>query len=1032
MFVPAFVSNAGHSCSGCDGLTPSTVTINLTPDMFATTDNAGSFTINYFSTVTGAQQTVSVPVSDTGGSVTITTAGPMTISGSSSNSNPGGEEWCLESDCAPLSFMVFGGAVFTLNFVYYDAFVQSFSDSFGGTPSGSPAGCLTYIGMPMSAGSADTPTASVIALSSSQTRILALPTSTASVPAYFLDSSGVAWTPSATSWTISGANAIPSSIVYSSTMTTETNVPSVSATCVEGNQPLTVQGTLPSGATFTDWLTTATSGGTTIIPPDPCSTAVSGSTVTCSIAANTLTPGDMYNFELNGTNSDGSVFISSPSSIVTVSSALSPPNDPVANATALAGNFLDSDQDLTVNGSVPSTGVGPYSWEWLVTDGGSSYPPPCAATGSDALPGTVETCNIPSNTLRPGIYNFQFDVTSDSASSPESSNSTSTKVTVNSALSAPSVPIANATSLDQNQNLTITSTLPSTGTAYFAFQWMYSFDGGPYALMGSTATAPDCTPISIFMQTSFGSGYYSTPETCKIPGSELSTGYYNFELNITDSAGTPETSVSPPSAVTVSSALTSPPAPTVSATVLDADQALTLTDTILTGTAPYIPTWTMVSGGVTSSAPCSSTSESGDTLTCTIAGNTLNPGTTYSFELQVTDSATKSETSPISPASSSVTVNTPLAPPSAPSVSTTGLNVAQPLTVTGAIPSSGTSPYNWQWLISIGGGAYKSATQCATNSGTGALAGAPETCYIPGGTLAAGPTYNFELQVTDSATTPETVTSSPSQTVVTQVLVTFIQSGLGSSAIGTVLTINGASYSLSQIPVTLLVNVGTPFTYSSPVNSYLPGVRFSLNGVTGPESGGNIVTNAGTITGSYVTQFEVAFLSLPVSGGSTSPSSLIWVNQGVTIPISATANSGYKFGFWTSILPPFITIKSSTSASTSVTINGPGIIEATFIPTVKITLSSSSGTVNPGHSVQTTATIFGGQQQVNLYVVSTLPKGLSVSFAHAQLSDSQSGVPDVITISASTYTPAGTYSISIEAVGADGQTSTTTYTLTVT
>jgi hypothetical protein len=86
--------------------------------------------------------------------------------------------------------------------------------------------------------------------------------------------------------------------------------------------------------------------------------------------------------------------------------------------------------------------------------------------------------------------------------------------------------------------------------------------------------------------------------------------------------------------------------------------------------------------------------------------------------------------------------------------------------MTGTIPTTGTPTYSWQWLVSVNGGTYAPATQCAVNSGTGAIGGTTETCSIAANTLTAGGTYAFELEVTDSATSPSTQTS-PTTSAVT-------------------------------------------------------------------------------------------------------------------------------------------------------------------------------------------------------------------------------------------------------------------------
>jgi len=136
---------------------------------------------------------------------------------------------------------------------------------------------------------------------------------------------------------------------------------------------------------------------------------------------------------------------------------------------------------------------------------------------------------------------------------------------------------------------------------------------------------------------------------------------------------------------------------------------------------------------------------------------------TWHFELQVT-------TSPYAPVDSNevtVTVNSALTAPSAPTVSaTTPYYIGQIETVTGTIPTTGTPTYSWQWLVEVdGAGGYSATTLCAVNSGSGASAGATETCTISAGTLIATDTYSFELQVTDSASEAATSSASPTVTV---------------------------------------------------------------------------------------------------------------------------------------------------------------------------------------------------------------------------------------------------------------------------
>jgi len=347
---------------------------------------------------------------------------------------------------------------------------------------------------------------------------------------------------------------------------------------------------------------------------------------------------------------------------------------------------------------------------------------------------TPETCTVAANTLSAGsTYTFEFLV-NDSASAPESQTSAaSAAVAVSSALTAPAAPAVSATALDVNQALAVTGTVPSTGTSSYSWQWLVSVNTGAYA------TTTLCTVSS-------GTGASGgAVETCSVPASTLTVGNsYAFELRVTDSATVAETQTSTGSSpVVVGSALTAAATPTVSAAKLDTDQTLTVSGTIpSTGTGPYQYEWLFSTGGAYAKATmCATPSGSGVIAstpeTCSIAANSLTAGSTYTFELLVNDSASTPETA-TSAASSGVAVNSALTSPAAPTVSAAKLDVDQALTVSGTLPSTGTSTYAWQWLVSVDSGAYGSTTQCTTNGGGGAIGGAGETCSIASGASPRG------------------------------------------------------------------------------------------------------------------------------------------------------------------------------------------------------------------------------------------------------------------------------------------------------
>ena len=169
-----------------------------------------------------------------------------------------------------------------------------------------------------------------------------------------------------------------------------------------------------------------------------------------------------------------------------------------------------------------------------------------------------------------------------------------------------------------------------------------------------------------------------------------------------------------------------------------------------TGNTPYTYNWLISSnGGVSYSATtqCATNSgsgqASGNTVTCNIVGGTLAGSQNYIFELKVSDSASTPEIT-TSSASPTVAVAPQLTPAATPAASAPKLDVDQAETITGVIPSTGTSTYSYNWYESVNGGAYSDTTSCATTSGTGQISGNTVTCAVSANTLTMGRHVQFQ------------------------------------------------------------------------------------------------------------------------------------------------------------------------------------------------------------------------------------------------------------------------------------------------
>lgn len=169
-----------------------------------------------------------------------------------------------------------------------------------------------------------------------------------------------------------------------------------------------------------------------------------------------------------------------------------------------------------------------------------------------------------------------------------------------------------------------------------------------------------------------------------------------------------------------------------------------------------------------------------------------------------------------------------------------------------------------------------------------------------------------------------------------------------------------------------------------------------------------------------LSQYTVDILSS--NGGSTSPTGSNTYKAESTISLTAKPAPGNVFVNWVASSSS-ISIASPTKPITKATINGSGSITANFAAGVTISFTPKSISVVHGNTISTTAKISGASQLVVLSVTG-IPKAASYFWASSSLFDSVSGVTDKLTINTAKTTPAGTYSITVVATGADGRTST--------
>ncbi|MGC9016406.1 MAG: InlB B-repeat-containing protein, partial [Conexivisphaera sp.] len=283
-----------------------------------------------------------------------------------------------------------------------------------------------------------------------------------------------------------------------------------------------------------------------------------------------------------------------------------------------------------------------------------------------------------------------------------------------------------------------------------------------------------------------------------------------------------------------------------------------------------------------------------------------------------------------------------------------------------------------------GGGIQYLLTMAVNPSGAGSTNPAVGTYWEPAGTaLSIGATPNSGWAFISWTGTgsgsysgtlqyPSITMNGPiNETANFEPVITFSQSGVPSSVGATLLTVSYSgstyTYSASQLPVSLVIPLGTTVSYSwaSPV-AVASGVQYTLTSVVynGAQVGGSgsfTMNGPGSMTATYGGQYLVQTWPSPSAGGSTSPSSK-WVSAGSSVTITATPNSGWAFQQWSG------TIGSSTFSTSqnpyTLTATGPVNATAYFWP--GLTVNATPGgyvVVSNVNTGQVLDTVSGGSSQ---------------------------------------------------------------------
>ncbi len=285
---------------------------------------------------------------------------------------------------------------------------------------------------------------------------------------------------------------------------------------------------------------------------------------------------------------------------------------------------------------------------------------------------------------------------------------------------------------------------------------------------------------------------------------------------------------------------------------------------------------------------------------------------------------------------------------------------SSPITVSGPVTVNGNYVTQYQVTFAQTGlDSSATGTVVTVNGSSQAFSSLPYTLWISSGSSV---TYSYSSTVSSSTggkqfrlntvsghSSPFTVSGPMTVTgnYIVQYSVTFAQTGLDSTASGTIVTVNGSSQILSTLPYTLWVDNGTSVTYvySSTITSSVSGKQFKLLSITGQASP-LTVTGPTTITGNYKTQYYLTVSSpydspTPASGWFDSGTN---VTDSVTSPMAGASGTQYVCSGWSGSgsVPA-----SGTGSSASFTITAPSTIAWTWKTQYYLTVTSPYDSPSP-------------------------------------------------------------------------------------
>jgi hypothetical protein len=225
-----------------------------------------------------------------------------------------------------------------------------------------------------------------------------------------------------------------------------------------------------------------------------------------------------------------------------------------------------------------------------------------------------------------------------------------------------------------------------------------------------------------------------------------------------------------------------------------------------------------------------------------------------------------------------------------------------------------------------------------------------------------------------------------SATYQAQFLQTFTHTGLTADATGTVVTVDTAAKTFTDLDFTKFVDSGAivNYSYTDPVTSSVTGKQYRRNSVTGPASG-YTVAGPNTITGNYVAQFLQTFqqsgLTADATGTVVTVDSIAKTFADLTFTKYVDSGTTVSYSFTnpvtSSVTGKQYRLDATTGPATGYTVSAANTITGTYVAQYKLTLAVTAGV--PGGTTNITGgtnnTFYDNGTVLNLTAASPVADG---------------------------------------------------------